>query len=47
MTDRKLAAIIWQASKMLVALLEKEYGFGRKVQQAVETRIEVWRVEHE
>jgi hypothetical protein len=29
MNEAKLAKLIWQAAKLLVGLLEKEYGFGR------------------
>ena len=31
MSERPLAHIIYQVSKMLVGLLEKEFGFGKKV----------------
>ena len=30
MSESKLARIIWQVSKMLVSLLEKEFGLGKK-----------------
>ena len=30
MDAKKLAKIIWQVSKMLVSLLEKEYELGKK-----------------
>lgn len=28
--EDRLAQILWRAAKQLVALLEKEYGFGQK-----------------
>ncbi len=27
---RKLAHLLWQVAKMLVSLLEKEFGFGKE-----------------
>ena len=37
-SEARLAKLIHQTAKMLVALLEKEYGFGKNIQMSTDIR---------